>query len=65
MERVVPFVVQLLGGFFGSLLAGIYFWPHFKETGPDEGNSVGLFAFYKDFRYNRMIRVLGVLFDDS
>lgn len=44
-SQVVPFVIaQMLGGFLGALITAIHFLPHFKETGPDEGNTVGIFA---------------------
>ncbi|WP_265459050.1 MIP/aquaporin family protein [Enterococcus sp. HY326] len=43
--QVVPFILaQVAGAFVGALLAAIQFWPHFKETKTDEGNSVGIFA---------------------
>lgn len=42
---VVPYIIaQMIGGFLGALIAAIHFIPHFKETGPEEGNSVGIFA---------------------
>lgn len=42
---VIPFViVQMIGGFTGSLIAALHFLPHFQQTGPEEGNTVGIFA---------------------
>lgn len=42
---VVPYIIaQMVGGFLGALITAIHFLPHFKETGPEEGNSVGIFA---------------------
>ncbi|STD24247.1 MIP/aquaporin family protein [Enterococcus mundtii] len=44
-NMVVPFVLaQFAGAFLGALIAAISFMAHFKETGADEGNSVGIFA---------------------
>ncbi|MGO2082863.1 MIP/aquaporin family protein [Vagococcus sp.] len=44
-DLVVPFIIaQMLGGFLGALIVAIHFLPHFKATGPDEGNTVGIFA---------------------
>ena len=44
-EHVLPYIgLQLIGAFFGALLAGIHFWPHFQKTSPKEGNTVGMFA---------------------
>lgn len=44
-SQVAPFIVaQMIGGFLGALITAIHFLPHFKETGPDEGNTVGIFA---------------------
>lgn len=42
---VVPYALaQFVGAFVGALIAAIAFSAHFKETGPEEGNSVGIFA---------------------
>lgn len=42
---VVPYILaQMIGGFLGALITAIHFLPHFRETGPEEGNSVGIFA---------------------
>lgn len=35
---------QLAGGFVGATITSIHYYPHFKITGPDEGNCVGIFA---------------------
>lgn len=32
------------GAFVGATIAAVFYYPHFKETGPDEGNCVGIFA---------------------
>lgn len=37
-------VAQILGAFAGSALVALHYYPHFKETSPEEGNSVGIFA---------------------
>lgn len=37
-------VAQFLGGFVGSAITMLQYYPHFKITGPDEGNCVGIFA---------------------
>jgi len=42
---VVPFIIaQFIGAFLGALFIAIQFYPHFKATAADEGNSVGIFA---------------------
>lgn len=44
-DQVLPVVAaQMLGGFVGSAITMIHYFPHFKQTGPDEGNVVGIFA---------------------
>ena len=37
-------IAQLLGGFVGAGITMLHYYPHFKITGPDEGNCVGIFA---------------------
>lgn len=37
-------LAQCLGGFLGATMTIIHYYPHFKVTGPDEGNCVGIFA---------------------
>ena len=42
---VFPFILaQMIGGFLGALLTTVHYWPHFEETSPEEGNTVGIFA---------------------
>lgn len=42
---VFPYVAaQLIGAFVGAAVAAVHFWPHFRETTVEEGNSVGVFA---------------------
>lgn len=36
--------LQTAGAFVGATIAAVFYYPHFKETGPDEGNCVGIFA---------------------
>lgn len=44
-DQVLPVVAaQMLGGFVGSAITMIHYFPHFKQTGLDEGNVVGIFA---------------------
>ena len=35
---------QIAGAFVGATIAALFYYPHFKVTGPDEGNCVGIFA---------------------
>lgn len=35
---------QFLGGFVGAIIVAIQYYPHFKITKPEEGNTVGIFA---------------------
>lgn len=37
-------VAQILGAFAGAAIVVLHYYPHFKETSPEEGNSVGIFA---------------------
>lgn len=37
-------IAQIAGGFTGAAIAALFYYPHFKVTGPDEGNCVGIFA---------------------
>lgn len=37
-------IAQFLGGFCGSVVTIIQYYPHFKITSPEEGNGVGIFA---------------------
>ena len=44
-EQVIPMAIaQTAGAFVGATIAAVFYYPHFKETGPDEGNCVGIFA---------------------
>ncbi|MBP2057196.1 glycerol uptake facilitator protein [Lactobacillus colini] len=44
-SQVMPYILgQFLGAFVGALLVIIQYYPHFKATKPDEGNTVGIFA---------------------
>lgn len=37
-------IAQVSGAFLGASITAIHFYPHFKETKPEDGNSVGIFA---------------------
>ncbi|MBP2621310.1 MIP/aquaporin family protein [Streptococcus panodentis] len=37
-------LAQFLGAFCGAAIISLVFYPHFKETKTEEGNSVGIFA---------------------
>ncbi|WEG72504.1 MIP/aquaporin family protein [Vagococcus intermedius] len=37
-------VAQFIGAFLGAVIIAIHYYPHFKETTPEEGNTVGVFA---------------------
>lgn len=37
-------IAQILGAFAGSAIVALHYYPHFKETSTEEGNSVGIFA---------------------
>lgn len=37
-------LVQTAGAFVGAMFTMVLYYPHFKETMPDEGNVVGIFA---------------------
>lgn len=37
-------VAQVAGAFVDSAITALHYYPHFKITGPDEGNVVGIFA---------------------
>ncbi|MDT2833051.1 aquaporin family protein [Vagococcus carniphilus] len=42
---VAPYVIaQLAGALLGTIITSIHYWPHFRETKQDEGNTVGVFA---------------------
>lgn len=42
---VFPFIiVQLLGAALGALVTTFHYWPHFKATTQEEGNTVGIYA---------------------
>lgn len=43
---IVPgfIIAQILGAFVGAAIMIIHFFPHYKETSPEEGNTVGIFA---------------------
>ncbi|KRL80590.1 MIP/aquaporin family protein [Ligilactobacillus equi] len=44
-SHVVPYLLgQFLGAFLGAVLVIVHYYPHFKETKNNEGNSVGIFA---------------------
>lgn len=44
-SQVIPvIIVQIAGCFVGAGLTMLFYYPHFKITGPDEGNCVGIFA---------------------
>lgn len=44
-SQVVMFIVaQMAGAFLGAAVTTIHFWPHFRETTIEDGNSVGIFA---------------------
>lgn len=37
-------LAQILGAFIGAGITMLHYYPHFKITGPDEGNCVNIFA---------------------
>lgn len=42
---VLPYLIaQMVGGFLGAAITSLHYWPHFRETTQEEGNSVGVFA---------------------
>ena len=41
---IVYSVAQILGALLGAMVAAVPFWLHFRETTPEEGNTVGCFA---------------------
>lgn len=44
-SQVMPYLLgQFLGAFVGAALVILHYYPHFKATKADEGNSVGIFA---------------------
>lgn len=44
-SQVVPFILaQMAGAFLGASVTSFHFWPHFRETTVEEGNTVGIFA---------------------
>lgn len=44
-SQVMPYLLgQFLGAFIGAALVILHYYPHFKATKADEGNSVGIFA---------------------
>lgn len=44
-EQVVGYIIaQILGAFVGAAIVVLFYYPHFKETKAEEGNSVGVFA---------------------
>lgn len=44
-DKVPGYILaQIAGAFAGSAIVVLHYYPHFKETKADEGNSVGIFA---------------------
>ncbi|MST79735.1 aquaporin family protein [Lactobacillus equicursoris] len=44
-SQVMPYLLgQFLGAFVGAAIVALHYYPHFKETKSDEGNSVGIFS---------------------
>lgn len=44
-SQVMPYLLgQFLGAFVGAALVILHYYPHFKATKANEGNSVGIFA---------------------
>ncbi|MCQ2557462.1 MAG: aquaporin family protein [Ligilactobacillus sp.] len=44
-SQVLPYLLgQFLGAFLGAAIVIIHYYPHFKESSPEDGNSVGIFA---------------------
>ena len=42
-DQVIPMsIAQIAGAFTGAAIAALFYYPHFKVTGPDEGNCVGI-----------------------
>ena len=37
-------IAQITGAFAGAAIVALHYYPHFKETKSDQGNSVGIFA---------------------
>ncbi|MHC3378013.1 MIP/aquaporin family protein [Ligilactobacillus equi] len=44
-SQVLPYLLgQFLGAFLGAAIVIIHYYPHFKESSSEDGNSVGIFA---------------------
>lgn len=44
-SQVLPYILgQLLGAFLGAAIIILYYYPQFKATSNEQGNSVGIFA---------------------
>ena len=55
-EQVVGYIIaQILGAFVGAAIVVFFYYPHFKETKAEEGNSVGVFATGPAIRIQHLI----------
>lgn len=45
LEQVLPYILaQTVGAMVGAAIVILHYYPHFKDTPPEEGNGVGIFG---------------------